>query len=505
MGNKEGGGGTDLKKGAAAKFLKKLSFSDTENSNLNGYYNKFINEIKCLNTDKLLSTLFLSLNDKVKLTIVSFLNSYYQYQKEQRVIPSLDQLNLMDFITLSHILLKANSDTEDTLYFKKNIILILYDIIKGKIESYEENKSNLSMDDLLPIFNFVLSIYFNKYAKKSKKHQEANGDLFSEEFKEEYKEFLIANIIPSESEDKTITLNLLEDFIDNKVFAIDGFIKNYFKVHLYNQEDSPQSVSLNPFPLFNDPPSTIPTYQFFYFCLSNSNISSNLYAFKLYDCKTQGYNLQNLIYSFLGFTGPIAIFVQNYTEKTNKLMCLGMFINSNFKECYENFCGDSSSFIFTIDPKMNFYKQNGSDSEHICFISSKSQKFSKSIPGIGMGYRNGEIRFWLDANSLFSKSYFNKYDSVFDDGTPFEELKQKLDIGNVEVFGFGDEDALEALIKKQERDKVVIDKMKKVDKNAFASNDFDKEMFFGKTFEHRGQVDERGAEDLAKKDSKEEK
>ena len=52
------------------------------------------------------------------------------------------------------------------------------------------------------------------------------------------------------------------------------------------------------------------------------------------------------------------------------------------------------------------------------------------------------------------------------------------------------------LIKKQERDKSLSDKMKKVDKSAFVNNEFDKEIFFSKTFAHRNDVDER-----AKKES----
>ena len=55
-------------------------------------------------------------------------------------------------------------------------------------------------------------------------------------------------------------------------------------------------------------------------------------------------------------------------------------------------------------------------------------------------------------------------------------------------------------MKKQERDKNVCDKMKKVDKSAFANNDFDKEMFFGKTFQHRGDIDERGMNDKKEND-----
>ena len=44
--------------------------------------------------------------------------------------------------------------------------------------------------------------------------------------------------------------------------------------------------------------------------------------------------------------------------------------------------------------------------------------------------------------------------------------------------------------------------MKKVDKSAFANNEFDREMFLGKTFSHRQVVDDRAQSDLQKKDSK---
>ena len=81
-------------------------------------------------------------------------------------------------------------------------------------------------------------------------------------------------------------------------------------------------------------------------------------------------------------------------------------------------------------------------------------------------------------------------------------MEEKLEICNLEVYGFGDDDTLKDLVKKQERDQVIINKMKKVDKAAFANNEFDREMFLGKTFSHRQVVDERAQSDLQKKDSK---
>jgi hypothetical protein len=56
---------------------------------------------------------------------------------------------------------------------------------------------------------------------------------------------------------------------------------------------------------------------------------------------------------------------------------------------------------------------------------------------------------------------------------------------NIEVYGFGDEDAHSVLVKKQDKDKMISDKMKKVDKAQFVANEFDKEMFLGKTFGHQ--------------------
>jgi hypothetical protein len=58
-------------------------------------------------------------------------------------------------------------------------------------------------------------------------------------------------------------------------------------------------------------------------------------------------------------------------------------------------------------------------------------------------------------------------------------------IHNIEIFGFGTEDAYNSLIKKQNQDKVIKDKMKKCDRAAFVENEFNKDMFFEQTFNHQ--------------------
>ena len=55
----------------------------------------------------------------------------------------------------------------------------------------------------------------------------------------------------------------------------------------------------------------------------------------------------------------------------------------NFKDCYENYCGDDLTFLFSLYPKIEKYKYEGS-SKNICFLCRRAQNFSKMIPGIGI-------------------------------------------------------------------------------------------------------------------------
>ena len=413
-------------------------------------------------------------------------------------------------MTLSQILIKSSLDIDENIYYHKKLVLILYDLIHGEILYHEKVKDNLDVDKIVKVFDFCILIYFNKYAKKSSTLTIDEKEVFTKDFNDNVKEFIYCNILnkyklSQEDFSNPITVDKLTEFIDKKLLSLDGFVISYFSTYLFNLENDPNNENMTCFPIFNEPPSTLSTTKFFFYCLSNSLISSKHYAFKLYDCKVNGYNLSNLVYSFLGFTGPVIILIQHHDKKNDNFITLGMFMNKNFKECFSNFCGDDLSHILILGDKLEILKAVGDDHEHYCYISSKNQKFQKHQPGIGMGYSSGQIRFWLDSNELFSKSYFGKYDDVFEDGSPFEEMEEKLEICNLEVYGFGDDDTLKDLIKKQERDQVIINKMKKVDKSAFANNEFDREMFLSKTFSHRQAVDERGKLDLEKKDSKDDK
>ena len=501
MGN-EGNSG---KKGRSTK-ADWIKLNDKEKQGLKLYNQKFLWDNKEFRLDRYLSTIFNYISKEVSSNINNFLNSFYSEVKSSRKLQPQDKLEFLDIMTMAQILIKSSLD-DDSIYYHKKMILILYDMLHGEILYHEKVKDNLNIDEIVKVFDFAILIYLNKYAKKSTTLTIDTKEIFTNEFNANVKEFILCNILNKyklEQDDfsKAISVDQITEFIDRKLPSLDGFIISYFSTYLFNLENDPNNENMTCFPIFNDPPSTLSITKFFFYCLSNTIISSKHYAFKLYDCKVNGYNLSNLVYSFLGFTGPIIILVQHHDKKNDNFITFGMFINKNFKECFSNSCGDDLSHILIFGDKFEILKTVGDDHEHYCFISSKNQKFQKHNPGIGMGFSHGEMRFWLDSNELFSKSYFGKYDDVFEEGSPFEEIEEKLEICNLEVYGFGDDDTLKDLIKKQERDQVIINKMKKVDKSAFANNEFDREMFLSKTFSHRQVVDERGEADLVKKDSK---
>ena len=505
MGNEGNSGKSKPKKGSSKATWIKLN--DKERQGILSYCKRFVGDNKEFKSDKFLSTIFTYISKEISSNLNNFLNSYYSEVKSSRKLQPQQKLEILDIMTLTQILTRSSTDSDENIYYHKKMVLILYDMIHGELLYHDKNQDSLDIDKLVKVFNFVILIYFNKYAKKSSTLTFDPKEIFNAEFNANIKEFIYCNILDKYKLDqndfsKSISVDQLTDFIDKKLPALDGFITSYFSTYLYNLENDPTNENMTCFPIFNDPPSTLSIAKFFFYCLSNTLISSKHYAFKLYDCKVNGYNLSNLVYSFLGFTGPIIILVQHHDKANDNFITFGMFINKDFKECFSNFCGDDLSHILILGDKLEILKTVGDDREHYCFISSKNQKFQKHEPGIGMGYSHGQIRFWLDSNQLFSKSYFGKYDDVFEEASPFEEMEEKLEICNLEVYGFGDDDTLKDLVKKQERDQVIINKMKKVDKAAFANNDFDREMFLSKTFSHRQVVDERAQSDLQKKDSK---
>lgn len=379
-----------------------LKFDEKEDLQISELYKKYQVNDK-FDKNKFNQDIFINL----QTNIISFLQDYY---KNKNINLQLDPNNLSDdaIVYLAYVLIKANQNEEDefNLYFRRPTFFILNDIIEGKVGNFQKEDS-FTIDKLTTMFDFIINIYINK-------HEKGFVPVYDKNTLKTY----LTNNLSSGVVDKTTLLN----FIDNKLYNLEPFLKSYFKQQLLN------NYSILTFiPLQTDTSTIMSTDQFLFFCLSNPHIYSKRYAFKLWDCSKNGYNVPNLIYSFLGFDGPVVVFVQHFDLEDGKTYILGAYLHSNFKECFENCCGDDLSFIFTLTPKLHYYKFIG-EYEKICYISSKNQKFLKKDPGIGLGWYNGNYRLWIDSNECFKKSYFTKYDDVFEDGSPFEDPMKMLNV-----------------------------------------------------------------------------
>lgn len=445
---------------------KKSKIDVTKNDYLFlNYFNKFINNTtNTFDMNSFQSDLFLNLNPN----IIEFINDINNKNKSNRSkIITKETFDINEFRLVFNLLTNydnylSNEDDITYIYYRKNSFYIIYDFIKGKVGASQEEK--LDFNTVIDIFDYIIQLYISK-------HNFSKPNNYN---KLQILEYLTTNHI-------TEANSAFSNFLDNTLYSLDSFLKNNFRLKFLSKSGD---VILSTAPVCTEFSSILSLPQFFFFTLANSLIYPKRYAFKLYDCKVKGYNMSSIIYSFIGFPGPIAIFIEHFEKEDNKEYILGAFLNSNFKECYEKFCGDDLSFVFSIAPELKFYKFK-QNSDKICFISSKPQKYSKAKSGIGLGYGYEKFKLWIDGGDLFNECYFEKYDEVFEDGTPFKELRHNLNIINIEVFGFGSKDDYESLLNKQMRDKNISDKMKKVDKAAFLEGDFNKEMFFENTFAHQ--------------------
>lgn len=380
------------------------------------------------------------------------------------------------FLFYIHLLLKSNQDSEHLntkLYYGSNISNIIYDAFSGIPNSYS---TSFSKEILNKFLSWVYSIYHQiliYYVNQSSQSSQSSTKSQETEF---------INTLPNFS-----SMHSLQIFLYN----IEGFIEGYLRSLLLFSID--EFKFTNPFgiPFPTEVSKTISMPRLLTFSLSCSNIFGKKHFYKLFDCSDSGFNLSNIIYSFLGFPDPILIILEDFDKQTGKESIIGIYINSNFKECYESTCGDDLSFLFGFDENgYHSYKFIGNQQSKILFISSKNHKYSNKKAGIGFGDDNGEYRFWIDGDDIFKKSYFSKSDSAFQEGSVYDKEKHFFNLVNIEVFGVGNEDSLKGLVEKQEKDKKISDQMKKIDKTKLINSQFDKEILFGKTFRHGESVRE---------------
>jgi hypothetical protein len=373
--------------------IKKLNFEKDDENNLKAYLGAYTEGEK-INFKKFSSDLFpgLILNET---NFIQFMNDYYKRKKQNKIT----SFEYKEIVYLAYLLTNANQNYDDDVkdYYGKTTFEIIYDIFTGKIGNYS---NEINIENVLQLLSFIITVYINKSEDPNLTYSITN----------------IENYLKGNS----ITDKNCKAFLENDLYNLEPFLKAYFKKLLFNTYTSSN------IPVLVEASSFLTTDKFLFYILSNPHIYGKKYAFKLWDCTKNGFAISSLIYSFIGFGGPVTIFIQHFDKTENREYILGAYIHSNFKECYEKYCGDEFTKLFCLNP-LRYYKFIN-NSDKICFISSKTQKFSNKQAGIGFGDSYGKYKLWIDQNDPFSKSYFNKYDDVFEEGSPLKGPEEFLNV-----------------------------------------------------------------------------
>ncbi|KAF1330262.1 hypothetical protein FI667_g5459, partial [Globisporangium splendens] len=194
--------------------------------------------------------------------------------------------------------------------------------------------------------------------------------------------------------------------------------------------------------------------------------------YRLYTSAQDGLSFNRLCFHLLGYTGPTLVVIQN-TEGA----VFGMFCDSGWKESSRMY-GGNGCFLFRLEPQINIYRVSGVSNDNFMYLNSKGYSLPR---GIGMGGNTNKFRLFV-SEDFDESSYTTTQCMSFESGKL--SSREHFTIDAMEVWGCGDEEDLLNQKASRKETAEMINRARKVDKAQFVGSDFDKEMFFGKTFGH---------------------
>ncbi|KAL3668148.1 hypothetical protein V7S43_007011 [Phytophthora oleae] len=194
---------------------------------------------------------------------------------------------------------------------------------------------------------------------------------------------------------------------------------------------------------------------------------------RLYTSAQDGLSFNRLSYHILGYSGPTLTVIRD-----TKGAVFGMFCDTEWKES-SRYYGGNGCFLFRMAPDINIYRVSASGAnENYMYLNSKGFALPR---GLGVGGSTDKFRLFL-SEDLDENSYTTPKCLSFEPGRL--STSEQFVIDGMEVWGCGGEES--DLSQKAHRQETadLINRARKVDKAQFVGNDFDKEMFLGKTFGH---------------------
>lgn len=163
---------------------------------------------------------------------------------------------------------------------------------------------------------------------------------------------------------------------------------------------------------------------------------------------------------------------------------IGAYAEAKWQDS-NRFYGSSGTFLFTLSPSFKVFRSQDASNGNYQYLNIKTYGFEH---GFGFGGTKEKLRLFIPESLEGCHAYSSC--PTFESGSLLPpECKNRFDIMTLEVWGCGGDEAINSGLHAQKKDREVRDenirRAKKVDKAAFFNNDFDREMFLGKTFSHK--------------------
>mmetsp|Transcript_31788 Transcript_31788/g.74239 ORF Transcript_31788/g.74239 Transcript_31788/m.74239 type:complete len:473 (+) Transcript_31788:41-1459(+) len=156
-------------------------------------------------------------------------------------------------------------------------------------------------------------------------------------------------------------------------------------------------------------------------------------------------------------------------------------ISSSWEEGRGKYSGGSDNVLFALRPCLQVLRTSGRGSNFF-YLNSRNKHAPR---GIGFGGQPECSRLWLDAD--FEQCQVMQSDATYKAGmllADSKDFQERERIAAIEVWGCAGPEALQRQAEDRDREEGIRQNERKVDRSRMVESQFDREMFFGKTFAH---------------------
>jgi hypothetical protein len=210
---------------------------------------------------------------------------------------------------------------------------------------------------------------------------------------------------------------------------------------------------------------------------------------RLFSFIQQGASFRALLASIKFYPGELAFVVKDVENRLFGIYCR----RNSWEETLDKFDETAREcIIFQLYPQLRIRRVNQRGSSNCVYLNVSNPNHPI---GLGFGGQESAFRFFIDGNDVCSIKSMN-FDATFEPGqvlTCLNGIEGVIETRalSMEVYGFGGSEALDVLQSRKVAEQDIRMSRKKVDRLRMVQNEFNKEMFFSKTFKQGGKEPDR--------------